>query len=312
VFSDASLASYDHADVTNDHPSDMVTADSFKNVAVGHAAGSARRDGDFVVVDLLVKDKDAIDAVENGKAALSAGYTAEYSREPGQTEDGESYEYIQRDIKINHIALVDRARAGGQAKLFDDDPDSGDSPMGNKVTIDHDKGTTVEVGDEATQKLVQQTIDSLRQQASDAEQRASDAETKREEVQAAHDKLKEDNERLQQQASEEAIAERLKAVSDTREQARNMVGDQAISDTVDPMQIKRETLTTVRPSIDWSDKSDHYVQAAWDMETTQSDADRADRSHRQFGADYSGLHTQDGQPAEGTQAYHKFLRGETH
>lgn len=152
-------------DVTIDHPDDLVDSTTFKEVTAGHAISPGRQDGDFVVVDFLIKDQRAIDEIDKGKAELSAGYTSEYDDTPGMAPDGTAYEYVQRDITINHIALCDQARAGHKARLFDNKP-TGVKPM-PKVTLD--SGVKVEVADENAYTLIQLTIDSLRQRVKDAE-----------------------------------------------------------------------------------------------------------------------------------------------
>ena len=81
VFNTDSLTSYDSCDVTLGHPSEMVNAKNYNQTSVGLVRGSATRDGDFVLANLIIKSKDAVEAVENGTVQLSAGYTAEYHEE---------------------------------------------------------------------------------------------------------------------------------------------------------------------------------------------------------------------------------------
>lgn len=47
--------------------------------------------------------------VDSGKRDLSLGYRCTYEKSPG-TYNGESYDYIQRNLRGNHLALVDKAR----------------------------------------------------------------------------------------------------------------------------------------------------------------------------------------------------------
>jgi hypothetical protein len=71
------------------------------------------------MLPLILKDAAAITAMVSGKRQLSAGYVCELDWTPGLTADGEAYDAQQRSIKINHLALVDRARAGSQARIGD-------------------------------------------------------------------------------------------------------------------------------------------------------------------------------------------------
>lgn len=119
VFSKDSLASYAHRPVTNDHPRSAVTADNWKDVAVGQIGDEVARDGEFVRIPLIVMDASAIAAIESGKQELSAGYTCDLAFEPGTTPEGEHYDAIQKDIRINHVAIVQHGRAGSEARIGD-------------------------------------------------------------------------------------------------------------------------------------------------------------------------------------------------
>ena len=119
VFAADSLQSFSHAPVTMDHPAEAVTADNWKRLAVGETSGEVVRDGEWLRIPLIVKDKTAILAIQSGKRELSAGYTCTLDWTPGTTPDGETYDAVQRGIKINHLAVVDEARAGADARIGD-------------------------------------------------------------------------------------------------------------------------------------------------------------------------------------------------
>lgn len=119
VFADASLQSFTHAPVTMNHPDEAVTSDNWKELAVGEVSTAAKKDGEWVHLPLILKDAKAISAVEDGKRELSAGYTCELVWGDGVTPDGQEFNATQTNIKINHLAIVDRARAGSQARIGD-------------------------------------------------------------------------------------------------------------------------------------------------------------------------------------------------
>lgn len=58
--------------------------------------------------------------IENGKKELSLGYRCRYEYSPG-TWNGQRYDYIQRDLKGNHLALVDKGRMGADVRVLDCD-----------------------------------------------------------------------------------------------------------------------------------------------------------------------------------------------
>jgi hypothetical protein len=179
VFAQDSLQSFSHAPVTVDHPSEQVTADNWKSLSVGEVSTAAKQDGEWVMLPLILKDAAAIASVESGKRELSAGYMCELDWTPGVTADGQAYDAQQTNIKINHLALVDRARAGSQARIgdgawgavpMDDANPEKDPPMTLKtVTVD---GIPVEVTDQGAT-----VITTLLQRIADAAKKASETET---------------------------------------------------------------------------------------------------------------------------------------
>lgn len=183
VFADASLQSFTHAPVTMNHPDEAVTADNWKDLAVGEVSTAAKKDGEWVHLPLILKDAAAISAVQSGKRELSAGYTCELVWGNGVTPDGQQFDAMQTNIKINHLAIVDRARAGSQARIGDgaswgaapfipDHNPKKETIMTLKtVTVD---GIPVEVTDQGA--VVISTLQA----------RLADANTKAEKADAAH------------------------------------------------------------------------------------------------------------------------------
>lgn len=255
VFSPDSLSTYDSSDITNDHPKELVTALTYKGVAVGVVRGPGRPDGDFVAADLIVKDQKTITDINAGKCEVSAGYTAIYDHAPGVTEDGQAYEYIQREIRINHVAIVDRARAGANARVFDHNPGGNTMP----VLITTDSGRSVDVADPANAQVVADSFDRLLK-------RATDAESKADKAQATADKAAEDLAEARKASSDVAIGERVKAISATQALARKVAGDGFTCDSLDVIEIKRAALAVKRPKMAWGDKSAGYVECAFDAE----------------------------------------------
>ena len=138
VFSADSMASFAHRPVTNDHPTEAVTADNWKRLAVGQSDGEVKRDGDFLRVPLMVADADTIKQVQDGKRELSAGYSCELDWTSGEYK-GQHYDAIQRTIRDNHIAVVARGRAGKDCRIGDGAENWGTAP----ITTAHDKETAM-------------------------------------------------------------------------------------------------------------------------------------------------------------------------
>lgn len=314
VFAPDSLSTYENADVTDDHPSQMVDSRSYKDVAVGYVTGPGRVDDTYVVADLLIKDQAAIDAIQSGKVELSAGYENEYHREPGVTEDGQEYEFVQRNIRINHVALVDRARAGNQAKLFDREVKT----MAH-VTLD---GKSVTVDNEATAQLIQHAFDAkegkfkeMEDKYNTAKKDMEDASEEMEKLKAAKDAAEEEAEKMKEKSSDAAISERIKEVAEVRDQATKMIGEDFTCDSIVPLEIKRAAMEKLHPTRDWAKQTEAYITAAWDMEAERTEADRttdaARRSHMNLSDDVKNLYTGDGGVMKGDAEYQKFLTGGT-
>jgi uncharacterized protein len=118
VFATDSIASFIAKPVTNDHPTVAVTADNWKQHTRGAVMG-ALRDGDYLAFDLTIMDAAAIADVDAGKRELSNGYTCTLDFASGTAPDGQTYDAVQRNIRGNHVAIVDRGRAGSECKISD-------------------------------------------------------------------------------------------------------------------------------------------------------------------------------------------------
>jgi len=255
VFNADSLATYSGADVTLNHPKGLVNADNYKVTSVGVVRSSGSKSEDFVQCDLIIKDAAAIKAVNSGKCELSAGYTAVYDDTPGETPEGEKYDYVQREIRINHIAIVDRGRAGALAKIFDNETTGGNTMP---VLITTDSGRSVDVADPANAQVVADAFDRLLK-------RATTAEDSVQRIQAVADGAKEELAKAVLLSSDSAIADRVAVIAKTGATARKIAGDSFKCESVDSTTIMRAALNSKFPTIDWAAKSDVYVQARFDM-----------------------------------------------
>lgn len=141
VFHKDSILSFAGVTLTDNHPDEQVTAENWKDYAVGDVVpGEVLRDGEFMRFNVIVRDAATIKSIENGKNQLSAGYDAELEWVDGVTEDGLTYQAIQKNIRANHLSIVGTARGGTKLKI-------GDKAMTTKNMIVD--GLLVEVTDAA-------------------------------------------------------------------------------------------------------------------------------------------------------------------
>ncbi|HFD7189314.1 TPA: DUF2213 domain-containing protein [Klebsiella pneumoniae] len=124
VFSPETMASFEGVAVTLEHPEDddgeivFVNPSNYAELAQGHIQNVRRGTGDksdLLIADLLIKRQEAIDAVNSGVTDVSCGYDAQYKQlSPGK---GKQYQ-----ITGNHLAIVERGRAGGRCSIGDSVP----------------------------------------------------------------------------------------------------------------------------------------------------------------------------------------------
>ncbi len=113
VFADESLESFRDLPITFGHPVQGVSAENYRDSAIGHIIGLPVRDGDFIQAELTIRDGDVIKRIKASEGTqLSVGYFADVALESGTTPTGELYDAVQTNIRGNHIALVDNARCG--------------------------------------------------------------------------------------------------------------------------------------------------------------------------------------------------------
>ena len=132
VFSSAALASFEGKPATNDHPPELIGPDDVAVYEKGHVQNVRRGTGEwaeYVVADLHIHDRELIEAVQRGKREISCGYECDY------VDNGDGT-YSQKNIRGNHVAVVERGRAGKRAAILDSDIKKvAETPPERKVTM---------------------------------------------------------------------------------------------------------------------------------------------------------------------------------
>lgn len=75
-------------------------------------------DTDTIYTDIKIFSEDMKDKISNGKKELSLGYFCTYDKQEG-TYNGQRYDYVQKNIIGNHLALVDKGRMGSDVRVYD-------------------------------------------------------------------------------------------------------------------------------------------------------------------------------------------------
>lgn len=264
VFANDSLESYAGKPITDGHPQEMVTSKNAKSVAIGFMTSAAKQEQNNVIVPIVIHDEIAIDkAIKGGKRELSLGYRVDLIEEHG-IWNGEEYDAIQRNIRINHLSLVKSGRAGN-ARLNLDRRDAvsiieGES-MGTETLgrIRLDSGLEYQAAPE-----VIVAFEKMRNDVAEKEKSVTEKQGKIDALQGECDTLKakvQSEEQIKKDALDAARAE-VKARVELEKVASDFKVDCA--DKTD-REVKEAIIKTVRADADLSGKSDEYINASFDI-----------------------------------------------
>lgn len=106
--------------------------------------------------NIKVFSKRLKDLIEEGKTELSCGYRCSYEQAPG-TYNGERYDYVQRNIRGNHLALVDEGRMGPDVAVLD----SLTFTLDNKEFVQMGEKNTAAAGDAETDGDLKMRLEKL-------------------------------------------------------------------------------------------------------------------------------------------------------
>lgn len=330
VFSLKTLNSMKLKPVTLNHPAELVTIDNADRLQVGslgdnpswtkeweHRNWEEVTDGINCAIDMIITKKDAVDAVLNGKQALSMGYTCDLEiAEPGAAWCGIDYDFIQRNIRYNHCAIVDSARAGDNARI-ELRADSEDAVLEDIVLQKHKKNdggndmlkkVNLDGIDYEAEETVIKALNSEKARADKAEKAEKDACEEKKAMDKKVSDLEDKNKELEKRISAlEAERDTAKEKADSAEKAleeakKTALDSKAIDAAVNAkmellrnaekakvevkadmsdMDIKKAIINSAFPNAKFDGKDDVYIQARYDATVEMLEA-RADGSNRKF------------------------------
>ena len=280
VFKADSLNSFVGKPITDGHPAEMVNAKNAKSLLVGAIHTEGKQDGDNVVAGITIHDADMIDKImKGGKRELSLGYKVDIEEISG-VWNGQGYDAIQRNIRINHLAIVPRGRAGN-ARLNLDRLDAesiitGETMPENLSRVRLDTGLEYQAEAEVVQAFEKMRADKV-----EADAHIDELQKQLDSVAAERDTLKSQvasSDKMRADALEAARAE-IKARAILEKSAEAFKIDCA--DKSD-REIKEAVIKSKRADADLSGKSDDYINAAYDL-TVELKADEAMAEQRKAG-----------------------------
>lgn len=295
VFKSDSMETFHLAPLTLGHPDVPVTADNFKEHTVG-TVGKVVRDGKFQRAPLMIKDQQAVAAVEAGINEISNGYFCDLEDKSG-TFNGERFDAIQRNIRGNHVAIVSHGRAGHDvairmdetcAVMTTDDEVVFDSAEETEIAIHGDtKEKTMEkitidgVDYEGSAQLAQavaklqagaanqhrndqKSIEDLEDKVAEAS-KASAADLAKETARAdaAEEKAQELEAKIVDISDPAKVKARIDARLELERTAARYLGDADNSEKSD-REIKEAVVLAMFPKAKLDEKDDNYVDARFD------------------------------------------------
>ncbi len=258
VFCEDSMATFRSAPVTIGHPKDeagapiALTAENSKDLQVGMLEGMPVRDEDTLGGTLILTAKEAIEALEDGTQELSAGYICDIEDVDGK--------YFQRNIRANHIAIVDKGRAGSSCRISDEAIDVADE------TVLVDAGVEIVVA--KSQELIdaEEAVTAVKVELADAQEELAKSVTLVDELKKAVEESDVAMEAMKVEladaklAAEQDVATRCKAMENARliSDMRDL-GDKTVE------QIERLVVEDQMPEKDLEGKSDAYISAMFEI-----------------------------------------------
>lgn len=302
VFAYDSLESLKLKPLTLLHPAQLITSQNVKDHIIGVVGDNPSKtsqmrdydtwnkpddltDGFHLSIDLVVHDEDSIQQVVEGKMrALSCGYTCDLEEaESNARWCGVAYDFIQRNIRYNHVAIVPAARAGDAAVIKLDGADV-ESVLVNRKKLKQ----------EGTKMLKKVKLDGITYEAEETVIKSlSEAVTKVDELTSDVSKL--EGERDAAIARADAAEAKAKAVEETSPQkldelvnARVQLRETAklaeveVKDGMTDEEIKKAVIVKLQPKATLDGKDGVYIQARFDA-AVEGLATKADASNRSAG-----------------------------
>lgn len=283
-----SLSTFGMKPVTWTHPPVLLDSTNTSQFAKGTSGSQVRYSDGFVEVALVVTDQETIEKIQRKDATeVSAGYRVDYDPTPGLTPEGESYDGVQRNIRVNHIAIVPRGRAGPEVRLLLDRMDAADAvalPEGTALspqprtpasppmaTVKLD-GLEIELPAEAATAVQSYVRDTARQ--------LDAAKTEATDLRSKLDALQEDFDTLAQE--KEAAEGRADALEEALDEAQ--AGGDSRIDTAELDQLVAQRLATLQSlapafsddfKFDGIGEADLYAQAFQNLTGTAPREDAA-------------------------------------
>ena len=303
TFEAASLQSLFGIPITTGH-NGMVSVEKANDI-IGSVLTPGSRQDSNVVTDVIIHNVPKV----GQRRELSLGYTCDIKETPGEF-NGQRYDCEQVNVRYNHLAVVQKGRAGN-AKLRLDSSDAVSGQFEQEDDMPGPEGNFVAV-----------RLDGIDYRASpEVANRLSKTETDMAALQKRFDTLEAERDGLKVKlTAAEAAVVTAKSMREDEVRARVTLEAKATELKVDfkkedtARNLQEKILGVMSPSIRLDGKSDDYVSAAYDV-ALEAELDKKKKGSDQTGkfhqrADEKKDPSLGGSSADARERYLARLRGE--
>lgn len=269
IFNDRVIYSARSKPVTDEHPNEPVTIENYQKYAKGMSHTDSRIEDLKVYVSLTITDRELIQKIHDGKNEISIGFMSDVVAETG-TYNGQNYEYVQRNIEINHIAIVEKGRAGPEVAIrADSDAWQVDGANNTKKEGSQTKMAKVKIKDTEYEvdDAVKAHITALEKKATDKEkeQKGDSADALVGRIDALEAKLEAKDAELEAAKQNVLSEDELNAKVEERvlllDSAKPLLGDSFDFTGKTDREIKEAVIATTKQDFKGDGKSDDYINA---------------------------------------------------
>lgn len=256
VFSQKAMDSAKGVPIIITHDAGFVNKDNAPEEEIGTVL-DVFRDGDYLRAHIVIHDTDAMK--DSGLKELSLGYNLDIDDTSGEYQ-GEHYDCIQRNIRINHLALVAEARAGDSARLNIDGKDT-------EAENNKEGGTSMSKvkGDNIDPKEFQKKVDEF---ANGPKESGPSAEKTDGEDLSTAEKIKQVRDRRDRRDEDKDPEDLESATSKIKEQDKDI---QTLLDCIDSMEAEGDMATKKTDGDDTKEKNGESAGGEGTIDTSNTD-----------------------------------------
>jgi len=267
--------------LTNEHPIDRkIDINNIKEFQVGHLGDNIRKTDQYISNSIIITDKQAIIDVQKGKRALSAGYSL-YTENISGTWLGIHYDMIQRNIRYNHVAIVDKGRAGDAAVMRMDSKNTtyyniswNKNNDKEEVIMPDLKKIQIDNIDYEAEKEVIHAYTSEKKRADELHNENTALKTENEKLKTDNSTMEADRDTYKDKA--EKAEEALKTVNTDEQKINEAVNKRLVilqiaidagidvKDSMSESDIQKAVIMKVSPNANLDGKDNTYIQARFD------------------------------------------------